>query len=70
MDIIPILSTIILVATLVTLVLAVGSYLAYRLRESRRPREAARAEKPPFFRRYELKEANPSKPAGDSKPSA
>lgn len=32
------LSTIILVSFLVTIVLAIGSYIAYKLRESRRPR--------------------------------
>ena len=32
------LSTVILVAFIVTLVLAVGSYMAYKARESRRPR--------------------------------
>jgi hypothetical protein len=32
------LSTIILVSFLVTILMAVGSYLAYKLRESRRPR--------------------------------
>jgi hypothetical protein len=32
------LSTIILVSFLITIVMAVGSYVAYKLRESRRPR--------------------------------
>jgi hypothetical protein len=32
------LSTILLVAFLVTIIMAIGSYLAYKLRESRRPR--------------------------------
>jgi hypothetical protein len=32
------LSTIILVSFLVTIVMAVGSYVAYKLREARRPR--------------------------------
>ena len=57
MDIIPILSTVILVSTLVTLVLAVGSYFAYRLRESRKPKESTSLEKPAFFRRYQRKKA-------------
>lgn len=35
------LSTIILVSFLVTILMAVGSYAAYKLRESRRPRPAA-----------------------------
>ena len=34
------LSTIILVSFLITIVMAVGSYVAYKLRESRRPRPA------------------------------
>lgn len=55
MDIIPILSTIILVSTLVTLVLAVGSYFAYRVRESRRPKSPSQLPKPVFFRKYQGK---------------
>jgi hypothetical protein len=49
------LSTIILVAFLVTILMAIGSYAAYKLRESRRPRievEAAEDESP-FFERIE-----------------
>jgi hypothetical protein len=39
------LSTIILVAFLVTIIIAIGSYAAYKLRENRRPRiEAWRGE--------------------------
>jgi hypothetical protein len=37
------LSTIILVSFLVTIVMAVGSYVAYKLREARRPRIAVPA---------------------------
>jgi len=47
------LSTIILVSFLVTIVMAVGSYVAYKLREARRPRielPAANGESP-FFER-------------------
>lgn len=47
------LSTIILVSFLVTIVMAVGSYVAYKLREARRPRieiPAAHGESP-FFQR-------------------
>ena len=40
MSINQLLSTVILVAFIVTLVLAVGSYMAYKARESRRPRGA------------------------------
>lgn len=55
MDIIPILSTVILISTLVTLVLAVGSYFAYKMRETRRPRGPAQVAKPDFFRKYQPK---------------
>lgn len=54
MDVIPLLSTVILVSTLVTLVLAVGTYFAYRLRESRRPKAPPAMKKPTFFRKYEI----------------
>jgi hypothetical protein len=45
------LSTIILVSFLVTILMAVGSYVAYKLRESRRPRDDDRAidGESPFF---------------------
>ena len=45
------LSTIILVSFLVTILMAIGSYLAYKLRESRRPRDEAPAVagESPFF---------------------
>ena len=48
------LSTIVLVSFLVTIVMAVGSYVAYKLREARRPRlELARtaADESPYFER-------------------
>lgn len=41
MSIDALLSTIILVVFVVTIVIAIGSYLAYKVRESRRPRAAA-----------------------------
>jgi heme/copper-type cytochrome/quinol oxidase subunit 2 len=47
------LSTIILVSFLVTIVMAVGSYVAYKLREARRPRievQAVNGESPYFER--------------------
>ncbi len=52
MELIPLLSTLILVSTLVTLILACGSYLAYKMRERRRPSPPAGRGKPTFFRRY------------------
>lgn len=63
------LSTVILVAFIVTLVLAVGSYMAYKARESRRPR-GARADgdgAPVFFERVYptgRAEAGTAAPAG------
>lgn len=42
MDIGTLLSTILLVSFIVTIILAVGSYMAYKFRERRRPREAVR----------------------------
>ena len=53
MDIGTLLSTILLVSFIVTIILAVGSYMAYKFRERRRPREAARAgQAPMYFERY------------------
>jgi len=47
------LSVIILVSFIVTVVLAVGSYTAYKLREKRRPRRApAPLEDAIYFERY------------------
>lgn len=55
-DLIPILSTIILATTIVTIVLAIGSYFAYKLRDKRRLRagDKGRVDGPPAraFRRY------------------
>ena len=48
------LSTIILVTFLVTIIMAVGSYVAYKLRESRRPvadAPAASGGESPFYER-------------------
>lgn len=58
-DLIPILSTVILATTIVTIVLAIGSYAAYKLRDKQRARrklavrpEEAQTEPPKVFRRY------------------
>ncbi len=62
MDLIPLLSTIILVATIVTIVFAVFSYLAYRAREKKTPRVRGKAAggqlmlDPQFFKRYQPSE--------------
>lgn len=51
MDLVPYLSTVIVVATLATVILAVFSYAAFKVRDKRRPREDDTA--PVFFRRYD-----------------
>lgn len=59
------LSTIILVTFLVTILMAIASYAAYKLRESRRPRAAdvhADDSTPHFFERIL---ADPAEGAGD-----
>ena len=58
MELIPLLSTIILGATIVTIVFATFSYLAYRARERRAPQvvdpdDLDAAYEPRFFVRYE-----------------
>lgn len=57
MELIPLLSTIILAATIVTIVFAAFSYVAYRAREKKAPKVAASGEAatldPQFFKRYE-----------------
>jgi hypothetical protein len=56
MDAVPVLSTVILIATVATLMLAVGSYLAFKMRERRKPvARAADASAPQktFFVRYQ-----------------
>jgi heme/copper-type cytochrome/quinol oxidase subunit 2 len=55
MDLGTLLSTILLVSFIVTIILAVGSYMAYKFRERRRPREPARAlEASVYFERVDL----------------
>lgn len=60
------LSTIILVAFLVTIIMAIGSYLVYKLRESRRPGadEAAGDRESPFFERIEAEDVGPDRGEG------
>lgn len=53
MELIPLLSTIILVATIVTIVFAFFSYLAYRSREKKAPTARSRVKgEPQFVKRY------------------
>ena len=56
MDFVMILSTVILISTLATLILAVGSYMAFRLRDRRRPAPATAvtAAGKAYFVRYRL----------------
>jgi hypothetical protein len=64
MDLGTLLSTILLVSFIVTIILAVGSYMAYKFRERRRPRDVARAgDAPVYFERVDLTE--PSPPPGE-----
>ena len=54
MELIPLLSTIILSATIITILFAAFSYIAYRARDKRRPAElSTEGEERLFFRRYE-----------------
>jgi heme/copper-type cytochrome/quinol oxidase subunit 2 len=55
MDLGTLLSTILLVSFIVTIILAVGSYMAYKFRERRRPRDAARpGDASVYFERVDL----------------
>ena len=60
MDLIPFFSTVILVATIASIILAITSYLAYKARERRNPnREFNEAEKRDavFYHRYQPPES-------------
>ena len=53
MDVNALLATIVLVSFVVTVVLAVGSYFAYKVRERRRPRaHRGPSSEPVFFERF------------------
>ena len=54
MDLVPYLSAVILVATIATILLAIGSYAAFKLRDKRKPK--AHGPAPVFFRRYRVEE--------------
>lgn len=71
MDLIPYLSAVILVSTLATVLLAVLSYAAFKLRDKRRPKRDEGAG-PVYFHRYELpkgagegRAGTAAEPAGD-----
>lgn len=61
------LSTVILVTFIVTIVLAVGSYVAYKLRERRRPGavSASPADESIFFRRFVPPDESTAPPDAD-----
>jgi hypothetical protein len=52
MDLVPYLSAVILIATIATILLAVVSYAAFKLRDKRKPR--GQAQPPVFFQRYRV----------------
>lgn len=61
MDLGTLLSTILLVSFIVTIILAVGSYMAYKFRERRRPREVGRiGDEPVYFERVDLTASTPA----------
>ncbi|MCP3986007.1 MAG: hypothetical protein GY723_16615 [bacterium] len=66
-DLIPILSTVIMATTIVTIILAFGSYAAYKLRDKKRARAGRIASEdetpPPVFRRYSRE--NPGAAGGE-----
>ena len=61
MDLVPYLSAVILVATIATILLAIGSYGAFKLRDKRKPKQQ-QGPAPVFFHRYrpEEPEAEPA----------
>ena len=64
MDLIPYLSAVILISTVATILLAVISYAAFKLRDKRRPKKAVEA--PSFFHRYRNEPAG--EPSGAAAP--
>lgn len=64
MDLVPYLSAVILVTTIATILLAVTSYAAFKLRDKRRPKKSQG--EPVFFHRYRPaeEEEEPVEPAG------
>lgn len=58
MDLIPYLSAVILIATIVTIVLALFSYVAFKARNNRKPKVAS--EGPVYFHRVRLDDGEKS----------
>lgn len=65
------LSTIVLVSFIVTIILAVGSYMAYKFRERRRPRDVGRGgDAPQYFERFYLAPPTPAEHGREPAPAA
>ena len=69
MDLVPYLSAVILVATIATILLAIGSYAAFKLRDKRKPR-AQQGPPPIFFHRYRPEAAEDAPPPPAAPPPA
>jgi hypothetical protein len=65
MDVVPYLSTVILISTIATIALAVLSYAAFKLRDKRRPKPKSSGA-PVYFHRYRP----PSEEGEDGPPAA
>jgi len=61
-DVVPYLSAIILISTIATVLLAILSYAAFKLRDKRKPKQAGAAAV--FFRRYRCEGAAAATGAG------
>ena len=72
MEVNTLLSTIILVSFIATVVLAVGSYLAYKIRERRRPRaeHVTPSDDPVYFERFLLPRAEERPASGEGERAA
>lgn len=67
-DLVPILATVVVIATLATLILGLFSYVAFRARERRRPEaQPARAHE---HRRFLVRLTLPEEPAAGGGPAA
>ena len=63
MDLVPYLSTLILIATMATILFAVLSYGVFKLRDRRRPKSTGKG--PVFFREFVLEETPVEEGDGD-----
>ena len=66
MNLIPILSTVILVATIVTIVIATGSFLVYKMREAKNPVPVAGDSTKVFFKKYDYRGSSKAEERGDA----